>query len=726
MSRAGLRTAWVIAAMIAMVTLPVVAFVIWDRTQRDPASLAQQAYARGDWVRAEQLVRGMVRPDTIRSADSEAVRIYARTLARLGRDSAAIAIYEGRLASAELEPEDAFLKGLVMTRTGRPETAFELWGRYTKQGVDHPEMLDHFSRLAARYQRMDPALDAARRLSRQPGWEARGLFTLGQLDEFVDDPPGVVAALADALQREPEARGALFDAAHYRKLLARNLLRLGRAAEAERYLTAMAARTAARPPAEGGGSASPGRASLPASRSGKAAGTEPRPAEAPAGGASSPGPEDAEAQWLLSRAYLQQDRMPEAAEALARSGTYGAEHRLTPEPGPYVGSSACAPCHRDESRAYDGTRHTRSFYHGDDLLGLPMTDRPVPDPDDPEVLHTVAREAGRVVASSRSGDRISRMVVEYAFGTPERYQTMIARDDAGIDRAVRVSHYRTKTASGWGPTAGDVGHSDSPEDRLGQRIDVRDGVVRCLYCHVTRSRDFRDPPPAGGPTPAVADRGIGCERCHGPGGNHLRAIARDFKDSKGSSEFAIVNVAGTPAATANGQCVECHTVGLSFEIERAPDDPRYVRSPGVTFAASRCFSESGGALSCMTCHDPHREAEHSAAFYEAKCLACHSAPTDKSLSPKASGGREPAVFAPSAGPPDSGLTPAARLGMAPGTGPEDPPSPPAGKTCPVNPAKDCLTCHMPRVPMPALHTTLTDHYIRIRRDTPPEHPADGR
>jgi hypothetical protein len=328
--------------------------------------------------------------------------------------------------------------------------------------------------------------------------------------------------------------------------------------------------------------------------------------------------------------------MSEAAEALARSGSYGAEHRLMPEPGPYVGSATCAPCHREESRSYDGTRHTRTFFRGAGLLALPLTDRPVSDPDDPKILHSIVREGERIVASSQFGDRVSRMVVEYAFGTPEHYLTMIGRDEKKVYRALRVSHYRTAAGSGWGPTAGDVGQSDSPDDRLGQRIDVRDGVVRCLYCHVTRSRDFRDPPPDGGPSPAAADRGIGCERCHGPGGNHLRAIARDFKDSKGSADFAIINVDGAAGATANGQCAECHTVGLAFEIERAPEDPRYVRSPGVTFAFSRCYTESGGTVSCMTCHDPHREAEHSATFYEAKCLACHSARSPRTR-PKSGG-----------------------------------------------------------------------------------------
>ncbi len=350
-----------------------------------------------------------------------------------------------------------------------------------------------------------------------------------------------------------------------------------------------------------------------------------------------------------------------------------------PEPGPYVGSAACLPCHPDESRKYDATRHTRSFYHGKGLAGLPVPDRPVPDPDDPKVTHTIERRGDEIEARSKIDDRVTRMVVEYAFGTPQHYLTMIARDEDKAYRALRVSYYHTPAGSGWGATAGDVGHSSSLEDRRGQRIDVRDGVVRCLYCHVTRSRDFRDPPPEGGPGPEAADRGIGCERCHGPGGNHIKAIENDLADLKGFGDFAIINVAGAPAATANGQCAECHTVGQPSVISRAPEDPAFVRSPGVTMTFSRCYTESGGALSCMTCHDPHREADHTAAPYEAKCLSCHSAPAAK-----------PAALAAAA----------------------------AGRrtVCPVNPARDCLGCHMPKVPMPTLHANLTDHYIRVHRE----------
>ena len=94
----------------------------------------------------------------------------------------------------------------------------------------------------------------------------------------------------------------------------------------------------------------------------------------------------------------------------------------------------------------------------------------------------------------------------------------------------------------------------------GQPIPVRDGVVRCIYCHVTNFRDFRDPLPEGGLSPAAADAGIGCERCHGPGGNHLVAIKAGFADR------AIVNAGTASSSMITAQCADCHVVGSTEHI----------------------------------------------------------------------------------------------------------------------------------------------------------------
>ena len=88
------------------------------------------------------------------------------------------------------------------------------------------------------------------------------------------------------------------------------------------------------------------------------------------------------------------------------------------------------------------------------------------------------------------------------------------------------------------------------------------------------------------------------------------------------------------------QCRDCHIVGDATEIENRREESIWVRSPGITMTFSRCYTESSGALSCLTCHDPHRDSERSASFYEQKCLACHQtagSPSGASTKPAPAG-----------------------------------------------------------------------------------------
>ena len=155
--------------------------------------------------------------------------VYARTLARLGRDSAASAIYDGRLASAELEPEDAFLKGLVMARTGRPEAALELWDGYREAAASiirdarslRAALRSVSSASTRRWMRRGGS--AASRAGRRAACSSWGRSTSSSTIRPASSPR---SSRPSSASRRPAA--PLFDAAHYRKLLARNLLRLGR------------------------------------------------------------------------------------------------------------------------------------------------------------------------------------------------------------------------------------------------------------------------------------------------------------------------------------------------------------------------------------------------------------------------------------------------------------------------------------------------------------------
>src|SRR5262249_43582689 len=136
---------------------------------------------------------------------------------------------------------------------------------------------------------------------------------------------------------------------------------------------------------------------------------------------------------------------------------------------------------------------------------------------------------------------------------------------------------------------------------------------------------------------------------------------------------------------------------------------------------SRCYIESLGKLSCTTCHDPHRVAASSSARAEAKCLSCHG--------PNPQGARAaPATISIDATRLDP-LTPSGarvvegrvRENTSPANTSREKPSPrKARTTCPVNPAKGCLECHMPRAWQQSTHTFKTDHFIRVRDRTPPE------
>ena len=55
---------------------------------------------------------------------------------------------------------------------------------------------------------------------------------------------------------------------------------------------------------------------------------------------------DAEASWLLSRAFLQQGSLPEALAAMKVAGSSSDEHPMRPDPAPYVGAARCGavPC----------------------------------------------------------------------------------------------------------------------------------------------------------------------------------------------------------------------------------------------------------------------------------------------------------------------------------------------------------------------------------------------
>ena len=257
--------------------------------------------------------------------------------------------------------------------------------------------------------------------------------------------------------------------------------------------------------------------------------------------------------------------------------------------------------------------------------------------------------------------------MEYAFGSGDRGLTLVGRDQRGTPRELRFSHYPSVPA-GWDITSG---HPPKPQpgNALGEPLNG-DGLRRCVFCHTTHA-----PSAIANQGAVAADHSIGCERCHGPGGNHLIAVKENWSD------LAIAQPKHAQGEVIVKLCGQCHSPRGGSP---ARDDPTSVRFQGSTLTWSKCYLASGNRLDCVTCHDPHRRVEKAPAYYEAKCLACHAE-------------EKPRVAAQAAGT-------FRQTGLPSGQKPV---------ICPVNPQAGCIKCHMPAQRTVIAHSLFTDHFIRV-------------
>ena len=211
----------------------------------------------------------------------------------------------------------------------------------------------------------------------------------------------------------------------------------------------------------------------------------------------------------------------------------------------------------------------------------------------PKSTHSLKRIDGRIQLETRVQNKVLRAVVDYAFGSSDRYTSLVGRDEQGRTPYLRLSFYHGAEGSGMGPDEESEAHPERADDFLGEPFASIQEADECLICHTTNARAVRER--IG---PEFDDRAIGCEQCHGPGGLHLSAVAVQFSD------LAIVNPTAASPADINKLCGLCHSQQFAVmpALRIAPD---WARFPGSTLPWSRCYAETGGALSCVTCHDPH-------------------------------------------------------------------------------------------------------------------------
>lgn len=327
----------------------------------------------------------------------------------------------------------------------------------------------------------------------------------------------------------------------------------------------------------------------------------------------------------------------------------------------YVGSEACSACHASEFASQSKTSMAHAAERAIDsaVLRAPLLSS---QRDDRSPFQTsIRREShGSQYVVTRGGYAMQGQLL-WAMGADNMGQTYIVESGGTLYEAHRTYFDEIK---GLDETPG---QSDKPgesmEEAFGRPLSTEE-AASCFACHTVQS-SFR-----GQFDQAHAVPGVGCEDCHGPGAKHVRAMQSNRLD-EGLQEIF------TPAALSpveqNDFCGACHRAPLDVAAIKATSVPINIRFQPYRLAKSRCWSTPDPRLSCVACHNPHEEVRRDASFYDAKCLACHRS--------------------------------------------RDAATPSAGATAPACKIADrqCVSCHMPKYRVTAMHGSFTEHDIRIVR-----------
>ena len=290
----------------------------------------------------------------------------------------------------------------------------------------------------------------------------------------------------------------------------------------------------------------------------------------------------------------------------------------------YVGNEACAKCHASIYESYVRTpmAHASGLASENLIAGDFLHKKSGVD-------YRIYSEGGKEWLSfERPGDPSvhGKRELLYYIGQGRRGRTYLFSVDGFLFESP-VNWYTDKHMWDMAPAYGNV--REAPMNLP--------ALTSCLDCHVSGIQ-----PPISGTEnrykmPVFAYSGVTCERCHGPGATHVNG-------------GAIVNPAKLSADRRDAVCMQCHLEGNAaierpgkhlYQFRPGDDLSEYIRyyvrvdegksglraaSQFEALAQSECKKKSGAAMSCMSCHDPHRppSAEQRVSFYRAKCLACHA------------------------------------------------------------------------------------------------------
>ncbi len=366
----------------------------------------------------------------------------------------------------------------------------------------------------------------------------------------------------------------------------------------------------------------------------------------------------------------------------------------------YIPDQKCAACHRDIYRSYSKVGMAKSFYKpsSNNIIEDYVNNKFYHEPSNRhyEMINDDGQFSMRRYQLDENGRHINEILqqIDWVIGSGAASRGYLYQTESGELFEIPIVWYTQEQSWGMAP-----GYDNEDHDGITRSI-----TLSCMFCHnaypdVPRGSDRYGQSHV---FPKIMPQGIGCQRCHGPGGKHA-LLAEDFNVTDEEVFGAIVNPAKLSPELRDDVCYQCHLqptskltsfatrfgrdiysyrpgqpldeylVHFDFDDGKNVKDRFQIDHHPYRLRQSRCYIQSDGQMSCLTCHDPHRKVPQAdqAAFYREKCFGCHEL-DDCRLDEMASD----------------------RPGVA---------------------ADDCVTCHMPqRRTQDVVHVVMTDHLIQKR------------
>ena len=345
----------------------------------------------------------------------------------------------------------------------------------------------------------------------------------------------------------------------------------------------------------------------------------------------------------------------------------------------YVGAQACASCHQQRHAGFVKTAHhlTSAPCTPTGLLGSVEAPANQLATDNEDLFFTIQTSSNDGVAQTvHLGDWSFSIPMDVIVGSGKLAQTFLFWNGDALFES-HVSYFSGPEKWLASPGFGTVDANYARPIRS-----------ECLECHVTFISEKKRP---NFYHRESAIWGISCERCHGPGKQHV-----EYHTANPDTNVAkfVAQPKEMPRERQLDLCGQCHSGEFKFlkkpfrfrPGERIDSYHRVLNpnshDPGVhtsnqltRLRRSECFKQT--EMTCTTCHDPHVLQRGNTLAFSQSCLQCHEAES-------------------------------------------------CGKHADIGDriARDCISCHMPstknidmeEMVSKGLEITSVDHFIRIVRE----------